>query len=181
MFASHCAPATPAKENVSTGARWLRLQDDWFDELRDRKAPSLREQPPVAMKDPVFPVFAALGTVLVLLPLTWHARTGNIAMVLLIIWIALANFIQFVNTVIWYSNVDNKAPVWCDISTRLYLMSIIAVPACNLCIAVRLESIASTREVVQTASAKKRQKIFELTMGILLPLVYVALAVVWQG
>lgn len=132
-------------------------------------------------RDAVFPVFAALGTLLTLLPLTWHARTGNIAMILLIFWIALCNFIQFVNTVIWFNNTDDHSRGWCDLSTRLYLMSVIAIPACTLCIAVRLESIASTRVVAQTPSSKRNQKVFELAMGVLLPLVYVALAIVWQG
>lgn len=132
-------------------------------------------------RDPVFPIFAAIGTLLALLPLTWHARTGNVAMILLIFWISLSNFIQFVNTVVWYNNTDDVARPWCDISTRLYLASVIAIPACTLCIAVRLESIASTRVVSQTPDAKRRQRVFELLMGILLPLVYVALAIVWQG
>lgn len=133
------------------------------------------------MKDPVFPAFAGLGALLVLLPLTWHARTGNVAMILLIFWIFVANAVQFINSIVWYNNADIKGVVWGDISTRLYLMSAIGVPACTLCIAVRLESIASTRVVAQTPASKKRQRLFEIGMGILLPLLYVALAIVWQG
>lgn len=67
------------------------------------------------MKDPVVPYFSAIAAFLSLFTLVWHLPSRNWAMIWAIIWIFCANGIQAINSFIWYSNIDNSAPVWCDI------------------------------------------------------------------
>lgn len=133
------------------------------------------------MKDPVFPAISAVATLLTLAPLLWHMRSRNWAMLCLILWIAVANFTQFINTALWWSSTSNFAPLWCDISTRLYLMSALGVPCATWCIAMRLERIASTRQVSRGGGFRKKEVCIDLGLCLLLPLIYAALAIVWQG
>ncbi|CAO1634154.1 unnamed protein product [Parajaminaea phylloscopi] len=133
------------------------------------------------MKDPVFPVAAGAGALLVLLPLSWHLNARNWAMLLLIWWIFVANIVQFINSLVWWNKTDNCAPIWCDISTRLYIMSTMGVPCATWSIAIRLESIASTRSAVQSRGLLKKRALLELTLCVLVPVLYAVCAIVWQG
>lgn len=68
------------------------------------------------MSQAIFVVFSALATVLLLLPLPWHIKSGNAGTLLYIFWTLTANLILFINAIVWKDNVGNWAPVWCDIS-----------------------------------------------------------------
>ena len=54
--------------------------------------------------------------VLVLVPLPWHLRAGNVATVSTMLWLAFGNLHHFINTVIWRDTVVAQAKVYCDIS-----------------------------------------------------------------
>lgn len=64
---------------------------------------------------PLFPIAAALGAVLVLIPLPWHLEAWNSGTCYYMIWTALACLNQLVNSVVWANDAINRAPVWCDI------------------------------------------------------------------
>lgn len=66
---------------------------------------------------PLFPIFAFLGFVLVLIPLPWHLQAWNAGTCMYIAWTAVACLLQFVNSVVWRNNALNIAPVFCDICT----------------------------------------------------------------
>lgn len=66
---------------------------------------------------PLFPIFSALGFVLVLIPLPWHLEAWNSGTCYYMIWTALACFNSFVNSIAWADDALNRAPVWCDICT----------------------------------------------------------------
>ena len=69
---------------------------------------------------PLFPIAAALGFVVVLIPLPWHLEAWNSGTCYYMIWVALACLNQFVNSVVWANDAINKAPVWCDICKKRF-------------------------------------------------------------
>lgn len=67
------------------------------------------------MYDPVFPAFAGLATLLLLLPLPFQLKSKNISLLLYVWWLLAATLIYFVNSIIWYRGVAESADIWCDI------------------------------------------------------------------
>ncbi len=65
---------------------------------------------------PLYPVFAFLSFILCLIPLPWHWQAWNAGTCAFMIWTAAVCLVEFINALIWQGNVDNFAPVWCDIS-----------------------------------------------------------------
>ena len=122
---------------------------------------------------PLFPIAAALGFVVVLIPLPWHLEAWNSGTCYYMIWVALACLNQFVNSVVWANDAINKAPVWCDIckkrfphpplttrtnlfpsfflsATRISLGAAVGIPASSLCIMRRLYNISKVQAVATT-------------------------------
>lgn len=64
---------------------------------------------------PLFPVFALIGFVLCLIPLPWHLQAWNSGTCAFMIWTASLCLVEFINAIVWSGNVDNVAPIWCDI------------------------------------------------------------------
>ena len=56
-----------------------------------------------------------------------------------------------------------------------------AIPCANLCIAKRLESIASTRVVATSDRDRTHRLFFDLGVGIGIPLIYGVISIVNQG
>ena len=69
---------------------------------------------------PLYPIAAALGFVVVLIPLPWHLEAWNSGTCYYMIWVALACLNQFVNSVVWANDALNRAPIWCDICMNLF-------------------------------------------------------------
>ena len=66
---------------------------------------------------PLFPVVSLLGCVVSFIPLPWHLQAWNAGTCIYMFWAGFASLIQFVNSVVWHGNMENVAPVWCDICT----------------------------------------------------------------
>ncbi|KAF7372712.1 STE3-like pheromone receptor [Mycena sanguinolenta] len=137
-----------------------------------------------APTDPFYPAFqilSFLGFVLVLIPLPWHFQAWNSGTCLFMIWTALSCLIAFVNSVVWANSVDDVAPVWCDISTRLMVGIAVAIPASSLCINRRLYKIASCQTVSVTQAEKRRAVLVDLAIGLGIPLLQMPLQFIVQG
>nr|AEY62504.1 pheromone receptor a1 [Ustilago xerochloae] len=132
------------------------------------------------MLDHVTPFFALFASILVLLPLSWHIRSRNVGTITLSLYLFFGNLDNFVNSTVWWSSTANKAPGFCEISIRLRHALYIAIPAANLVIARKLESIASTRQVRATAAEQKKSVIIDLLISVGLPILYVSLMIVNQ-
>ncbi|OCF59121.1 hypothetical protein L486_03622 [Kwoniella mangroviensis CBS 10435] len=133
------------------------------------------------MRHPDYPFWSFISTVLVLLPLPWHIRARNIATLSLIFWLVLANVVTFVNTIVWAGNFRDHNPIWCDISSRVLLLIVYALPACSLAQMRRLESVASTRRSIISSRDRKRRIIEEITICLVLPCLFAALYHIVQG
>ncbi|KAF9645210.1 pheromone receptor [Thelephora ganbajun] len=130
---------------------------------------------------PLFPIASFLGFVLVLIPLPWHLQAWNSGTCFYVFWTSLACLNQFINSVMWANDAINRAPVWCDISTRIMLGAAVGIPASSLCIMRRLHSIAKIQAVSPTRAEKRREIIIDSCICILCPMVYMVLAYIVQG
>ncbi|KAM6493090.1 putative transmembrane pheromone receptor [Amanita muscaria] len=130
---------------------------------------------------PIYPAFALIGFVLVLIPLPWHFQAWNSGTCLFMIWTALGCLNFFINSIIWHNNVVDWAPIWCDISTRLSIGVSVAIPAASLCINRRLYKIASCTTAPMTPAQKRRTVLIDLLIGLGIPALQMPLQFVVQG
>ncbi|KAK0552185.1 a-factor receptor [Tilletia horrida] len=86
-----------------------------------------------------------------------------------------------INALIWWGNVDIKCKIWCDISTKLIFGGFMGLPCSSIVVLRQLEEIGATRKVRSTAQDKRNQLYFELGVGIVIPVIYMALHIVNQG
>ena len=68
---------------------------------------------------PFVPVVNFLGAFLVLIPLPWQLQSWNTGICMTMIWTCIGCLIRGVNSVAWKDNVEDSAPLWCDICTWL--------------------------------------------------------------
>ncbi|CAE6529607.1 unnamed protein product [Rhizoctonia solani] len=115
----------------------------------------------------------ALAIVLVLLPISWHWKAKNTGTLLYIGWTVLANLNIMINTIIWRGSYDDLAPRWCDISVKIIIGQSVGLTAASLCINRKLYNIA-------TIQSKRRDAIVDLCLGILFPIIVMALHYVVQ-
>ncbi|KAJ7732231.1 pheromone A receptor-domain-containing protein [Mycena maculata] len=130
---------------------------------------------------PLYPVFAFISFVIVLIPLPWHFQAWNAGTCLFMIWTALACLNNFINSIVWHNNVIDWAPVWCDISTRLTIGISVAIPAASLCINRRLYKIAACQTVSITKAQKRRAVMVDCAIGVGIPVLQMILQYVVQG
>ncbi|TDL19931.1 STE3-domain-containing protein [Rickenella mellea] len=130
---------------------------------------------------PLYPIFAFICFILVMIPLPWHLQVWNTGTCMYMIWTGVVCLIQFVNSIVWHGNAINKAPMYCDISTRIVLGAGVAIPACGLCIQRCLYRITSSKTV--TSSKEQKIRIFMTDISICLgfPLLIMALTYIVQG
>nr|ALS87617.1 pheromone receptor 1 [Ustilago esculenta]QBH70111.1 pheromone receptor a1 [Ustilago esculenta] len=133
------------------------------------------------MLDHVSPFLSLLASVLVFMPLAWHVKSRNVGTIVLSIWLILGNLDNFINSMVWWNTTANKAPGFCEISIRLRHALFVAIPASNLVIARKLESIASTRQVRASAADRKKSVIIDLLISVGVPVIYVSLMIVNQS
>ncbi|KDR72071.1 hypothetical protein GALMADRAFT_21141, partial [Galerina marginata CBS 339.88] len=124
-----------------------------------------------------FSVFSFLGFLFCAIPFTWHLRHQNTGTCLFMAWSGTSCLYQFVNSVLWNGNIVDWSPVWCDISTRIYIASGVGIPASSLCIFRRLHSISTAQRTTPTAdkSERRRRVIIDLALGLGLPLLEIIL------
>ncbi|WVQ68945.1 uncharacterized protein L199_007154 [Kwoniella botswanensis] len=127
------------------------------------------------MHDASIIFFAGLCSFLVILPLPLQWRARNSGTILLITWLFIGNILSFVNGLTWWDSIENVAPVWCDISTKLSVGLTVGVAASSLCITRRLVMIASSTTVTFTQRQKRIALCIDIFLGILLPIIVMAL------
>ncbi|OBZ74842.1 Pheromone B beta 1 receptor [Grifola frondosa] len=130
---------------------------------------------------PELPYIAFLAAFLVLVPLPWHWRAGNVATVSIVAWLFVVNVIYGVDAIIWHGNVAIVVPVWCDITTKIMIGANIALPAACMCVCIHLEQVASVRRVRTMVSDKRRRQIFEAVICFLVPMLWMGLHYTVQG
>lgn len=129
----------------------------------------------------LFSACSFIGFVLCAIPLPWHLEAWNTGTCLYMIWTGLGCLNQFINSVVWNSDVIDKAPVWCDISSKFVIGTAVAIPAASLCINRRLYHIVSVDSVTKTRSEKRRDVLVDLAIGLGIPILEMILHYIVQG
>ncbi|CAE6477227.1 unnamed protein product [Rhizoctonia solani] len=129
---------------------------------------------------PELTVVSVICTILVLIPLPWHWRARNIPTLSLIFWLTAVNFPRIISTIIWAGNVNDSAPVWCDIVIWLHIganwgFGTSAIPMCRY-----LAQVSSPYHRIENAREKRRRMVFEIFMCVVMPLIGMALFYVVQ-
>ncbi|KAF8465216.1 STE3-domain-containing protein [Russula ochroleuca] len=121
----------------------------------------------------IYTVFSFIGFVLCATPLYWHLQAWNTATCLFMIWTGLGCLLQGINSIVWNKNMINRAPVYCDISTRIQVALNVAIPACSLCINRRLCKIATAKAAMTTNADKRRAVVQDLLIGVGIPILQI--------
>lgn len=121
---------------------------------------------------PLLPVLDILSGFAVLLVLPWKLHSWNVGICSYIIWLSSLCFFTGINAIIWKDNVDDVAPVWCEVcedyhlrnylsctrltivrlAIRLMIGSSFALPSCSLSMVRRLYLSTRTTGVMSTKS-----------------------------
>ncbi|KAG8835259.1 a-factor receptor [Serendipita sp. 399] len=133
------------------------------------------------MRELPFVVACGLSLALLILPAPWHIKARNSGTLIFIFWAFLGNLIYLVNAIVWSNNVRNPAPVWCDISSKLYIGFNVALPCASLCIQRRLYKITRVSNVTLTTTQKRRDIYIDMAVGLGFPALIMALHYVVQG
>ncbi|KAG6882742.1 hypothetical protein C0992_010782, partial [Termitomyces sp. T32_za158] len=136
---------------------------------------------PIHIPNELWITLSYLGFSMCAIPFYWHLEAWNTGTCLFMAWAGLMNLNQAINSTVWNGNAINKAPVWCDISTRIFLGAVIGIPCTTMCIIRRLYQIASVRSVTITRAEKRRFVMVDLAIGIGIPIIYMILAYIPQG
>ena len=77
---------------------------------------------------PFVPIFNFICAFLVLIPLPWQLQTWNSGVCMSIIWSAIGCINRGVSVTLWKDNVEDWAPIWCDIcGILIYKLCILGV------------------------------------------------------
>lgn len=128
----------------------------------------------------IFSVFSFIGFVFCCIPLRRHIQAWNIGTCLNMVYTGFACLNLFINSVVWNDNVRNPAPVWCDISSHINLVCIIAVPLAILCTNRRVYLI-TIGDMPLTIAQQRRAIILDLAAGLGIPPIFVILIYILQG
>ncbi|VDB95388.1 unnamed protein product [Peniophora sp. CBMAI 1063] len=128
-----------------------------------------------------FPIVTFFNAVLLLDPIPFHYKSGNVAMLSMTIWLLLVNLVYGIDAILWAGTVLIKDKVWCDISNRILLGATVALPTACLCVTVHMEQIASVRSVLTTHKSRRRRQYYEAAACVLFPCVFVALHYIVEG
>ncbi|KAG2112664.1 GPCR fungal pheromone mating factor [Suillus discolor] len=133
------------------------------------------------MQYPSLPAGAFLAAALVLVPLPWHWQARNIGTLSIIAWLFIVNIIYAINTIVWDANVNNPAPLWCDITTKLIIGANTALPLATMCVCKHLALVSSKRVARLDRDDKRRRMIFDAVICFGIPLIFMALHYIVQG
>ncbi|PVF96423.1 STE3-domain-containing protein [Serendipita vermifera] len=125
-------------------------------------------------------VACGLSLALLALPAPWHIKARNSGTLIFIFWAFLGNLVFLINNIVWDANIQNPAPIWCDISSKLLIGFNVALPCASLCIQRRLYNITRVNQVAPTAAQKRMDMYIDLAIGIGAPVLMMALHVIVQ-
>ncbi|OBZ74475.1 Pheromone B alpha 1 receptor [Grifola frondosa] len=130
---------------------------------------------------PAYPILALFAFVIVLVPLPWHFQAWNSGTCLFMMWTALSCLNLGVNSIVWRNDAIDRAPVWCDISSRIIVAVGVAIPCSSLCINRRLYKIASVKTVTISRSDKRRAVAVDLAIALGVPILQLVMEYIVSG
>ncbi|TDL17305.1 fungal pheromone STE3G-protein-coupled receptor [Rickenella mellea] len=130
---------------------------------------------------PLFPIVSFTCFVLVFSPLPWHIQARNTGTSMFAIWVGTCCLILFINSVVWRNDVIDRAPIYCDIATRILMGCSVSVPACGLCVQRRLYRISVLGPLKFDKHYEVKNFVIDMCICLGFPMFIMALAYVSQG
>ncbi|KAI8459940.1 pheromone A receptor-domain-containing protein [Phakopsora pachyrhizi] len=93
--------------------------------------------------------------VLAAVPSAWFMYHGQSAPASLGIWVSISNLVHGINSTVWRVDVVNRAPVWCDIASKIILIYSTGSACSCLCIAKFLAYALSPNAVNLSYDVRK--------------------------
>ncbi|CAG8786353.1 11618_t:CDS:1, partial [Racocetra persica] len=110
------------------------------------------------MADYFFTTATGLSVLLCIIPGIFYIQTRNWGVVLMIFWAIATNIILFINSILWADDLDDKAHIYCLISTPIYVGANIGLLTSISCMIYNLYTLIACPTIV-TERIKRRQTI----------------------
>ncbi|VDB91222.1 unnamed protein product [Peniophora sp. CBMAI 1063] len=129
----------------------------------------------MAAVDPTYPLYPIAcivsSAMLLLVLLTNFVRQGwNLGVTFLCFWLCVENLSNGIDAVIWSDNADIKLFVYCDIVSRMQLITYVVKPMATLIITRRLYLIVSSPAIdLSNKAARRKNLAIEWTLGFVIP------------
>ncbi|VDC06401.1 unnamed protein product [Peniophora sp. CBMAI 1063] len=126
--------------------------------------------------DPTYPLYPAASfmaamMLLLVLFLTLIHKSWNLGVLFLNFWLLSENLVRGANAIVWSDNAEIKNFIYCDIASRVQLITYIVKPMATLIITRRLYLVANLRSAsMSDTSARRKELIIEWTLGLGIPL-----------
>ncbi|KAE9411637.1 STE3-like pheromone receptor [Gymnopus androsaceus JB14] len=104
---------------------------------------------------PLFPILSLLAVIVSFIPFPWHFRARNIGTCAYMLSTGLFSLVEFINSIIWADNVNNVAPVWCDISAQVIIGAGVGITSSTLAISRQLYNISVLKGQSKTPKEKR--------------------------
>ncbi|CAG8660943.1 13807_t:CDS:2 [Cetraspora pellucida] len=122
------------------------------------------------MADYFFTAATCLAILLCIAPGIFYVQTRNWGVVLMIFWVIATNSILFINSILWADDLDDKAPIYCLISTPIYVGANVGLLASISCMIYTLYTLIACPMIV-TEQVKKKQTVIDFSLIIGAPIV----------
>ncbi|CAG8809087.1 5212_t:CDS:2, partial [Gigaspora rosea] len=131
------------------------------------------------MADYVFTASALLAVLLCIIPGIFHIQTRNWGAIMMTFWVIVTNAILFINSILWANDLDDKAPIYCLISSPLYVGTNFGLLSSITCMIHTLYSYVAN-PVIMTERVRKRQTLRIISITILVPMIFIGLFYIVQ-
>ncbi|KZV68007.1 hypothetical protein PENSPDRAFT_754436 [Peniophora sp. CONT] len=123
---------------------------------------------------PLFPMVCIMGAVMMVLTLSTSLvrQRWNLGVTFLCFWLMLELAMGSASLIIWSDNGDIKYYAFCDIFTRVQMLSSIVKPVATFLISRRLYLIINLRSMAMPSPRERRlDMLFEWTLGLIFPVI----------
>ncbi|KAF7312392.1 hypothetical protein MIND_00252500 [Mycena indigotica] len=105
-----------------------------------------------------------------------NRQIRSVSLVALIVWLFLSTLIYGVDALVWRDSSDvTRAPIWCDITTKLTLGALAGIPGALVGLARALELLASRRTFHPDVSGRGISRFADIVCCVIFPVVYMLL------
>lgn len=126
------------------------------------------------MADYMFTASSFIAVLLCIIPGVFHLQTRNWGAIFMTFWILVTNLINFINSILWANDLDDKAKIYCLLSTPLYVGSSWGLLSSIACMIHTLYTYVAN-PVILSERVRRRQMIRDTIFSFLLPCVGVGL------
>lgn len=124
--------------------------------------------------------FSLLCAFLNIPPTILHVSQGHSGPASFGIWAVSLNLLAFINGAVWRNDALDRAPFFCDISSKVGVVGPLGLLISNCCIIRYLALILTPNQFMEESRQKRRRILFDYALSFGLPAVIAGASVVYQ-